>query len=151
MVKRSEKPVSQRQLRVGEAVRHALAEIFERGLLRDPSLSGVSVTVTEVKVSPDLRNAIAFVTPLGGGEADAVVEALCRAAPFLRRRVAEAVNLKFAPNLAFRIDESFDYAGRIEALLGNPAVARDLADGAEPEGGDAEPKDGDAVPEADHE
>ncbi|MBE0530514.1 MAG: 30S ribosome-binding factor RbfA [Rhodospirillales bacterium] len=144
MIKRSEKPVSQRQLRVGEAVRHALAEIFERGLLRDPSLSGVSVTVTEVKVSHDLRNAIAFVTPLGGGDADAVVEALGRAAPFLRRRVAEAVNLKFAPNLSFRIDESFDYAGRIEALLGNPEVARDLTDGAEPD-------DGDTKPEADNE
>lgn len=151
MIKRSEKPVSQRQLRVGEAVRHALAEIFERGLLRDPSLSGVSVTVTEVKVSPDLRNTIAFVTPLGGGEADAVVEALSRAAPFLRRRVAEVVNLKFAPSLTFRIDEFFDYAGRIEALLGNPAVARDLTDEAEPEDGAAEPKDGDAGPEADDE
>ena len=131
MTRRSERPVSQRQLRVGEAVRHALAEIFERGTLRDPSLSGVSVTVTEVKVSPDLRNATAFVTPLGGGDAEAMVGALGRAAPFLRRRVAETVNLKFAPNLTFRIDGSFEYAGRIERLLGDPAVARDLADGAE--------------------
>lgn len=140
MIKRSEKPVSQRQLRVGEAVRHALAEIFERGLLRDPSLSGVSVTVTEVKVTPDLRNAIAFVTPLGGGEADAVVSALSHAAAFLRRRVAETVNLKFAPSLTFRIDKSFDYAGHIGALLSDPAVARDLTDGAEPEVGDAKPE-----------
>lgn len=138
MTRRSEKPVSQRQLRVGEALRHALAEIFERGTLRDPSLSGVSVTVTEVKVSPDLRNATAFVTPLGGGEGAAMVEALGRAAPFLRRRVAEVVNLKFAPSLTFRVDESFDYAGRIEALLSDPAVARDLDDGTAPETGDAE-------------
>jgi ribosome-binding factor A len=144
MRKRSEKPVSQRQLRVGEALRHVLAEIFERGLLRDPSLSGVSVTVTEVKVTPDLRNAVAFVTPLGGGEAAAIVEALSRAAPFLRRRVAETMNLKFAPNLTFRIDESFDYAGRIGALLGDPAVARDLT-------GEAEPGDGDGEREADDE
>ncbi len=143
MIKRSEKPVSQRQLRVGEAVRHALAEIFERGLLRDPSLSGISVTVTEVKASPDLRNAIAFVTPLGGGDAGAVVGALTRAAPFLRRRVAETVNLKFAPNLTFRIDESFDYAGRIDALLGNPQVARDLAEGAAPVEDDGKPEAGD--------
>jgi len=140
MSRRSEKPVSQRQLRVGEALRHALAEIFERGMLRDPSLSGVSVTVTEVKVSPDLRNATAFVTPLGGGEGAAVVDALGRAAPFLRRQVAEAVNLKFAPRLAFRVDDSFDYAGRIEALLGDPAVARDLGDAAASKGEDG--KDG---------
>lgn len=144
MTKHSEKPVSQRQLRVGEAVRHALAEVFERGLLRDPSLSGVSVTVTEVKVTPDLRNAIAFVTPLGGGEADAIVEALGRAAAFLRRRVAETVNLKYAPSLTFRIDESFDYAGHIGALLADPAVARDLADETEPKEDETEPKDGEA-------
>jgi len=142
MTKRSERPVSQRQLRVGEAVRHALAEVFERGLLRDPALSGISVTVTEVRVSPDLRNAVAFVTPLGGGEADAVVDALGRAASFLRRRVAETVNLKFAPSLTFRIDESFDYAGRIEALLGDPVVARDLAEDVEPD--DADTDDADA-------
>ena len=143
MTKRSERPVSQRQLRVGEAVRHALAEVFERGLLRDPALNGISVTVTEVKVSPDLRNAVAFVTPLGGGEADAIVEALGRAAAFLRRRVAETVNLKYAPNLTFRLDESFDYAGHIGALLSDPAVARDLAKEPEPDGTDADERETD--------
>lgn len=126
MTKHAEKPVSQRQLRVGEAIRHALAEVFERGLLRDPALVGVSVTVTEVKITPDLRNAIVFVTPLGGGDDTAMIDALSRAAAFLRRRVAEAVNLRYAPNLSFRPDASFDYAGRIGALLGDPAVARDL-------------------------
>ena len=126
MSRHSDKPVSQRQLRVGEAIRHALAEVFERGTLRDPALSGVPITVTEVKISPDLRNAIVFVTPLGGGDGNAAVEALGRAAAFLRRRVAETVNLRYAPNLTFRLDESFDYAGRIGALLGDPAVARDL-------------------------
>ena len=129
MSRHSDKPVSQRQLRVGEAIRHALAEVFERGTLRDPSLSGVSMTVTEVKTSPDLRNAVVFVTPLGGGDGDALIAALGRAAPFLRRRVAGTVNLKFAPSLTFRLDESFDYAGRIGALLGDPAVARDLEAG----------------------
>lgn len=126
MGRSSEKSASQRQLRVGEEIRHALARVFERGLLRDPALFGVSVTVTEVRVSPDLRNALAFVMPLGGGDSQAVAEALGRAAPFLKREVARSVHLKYVPNLTFEADPSFDYAGRIENLLHEPDVARDL-------------------------
>jgi ribosome-binding factor A len=128
---------TQRQLRVGEALRHALAEMLERGTVRDPDLAGTSVTVTEVRPSPDLRSAVVFVMPLGGGRADQVVEALQRAAPYLRHGVAERVSLKFLPTLRFVADTTFDKAGRIDELLRSPAVARDLADS--PEG---EPDDG---------
>ena len=139
MGRSSEKTASQRQLRVGEEIRHALARIFERGILRDPALSGVSVTVTEVRVSPDLRNALVFVMPLGGGDAAAVAEALGRAGSFLKREVARSVHLKYVPNLTFEADASFDYAGHIDSLLHEPDVARDLDDGA----GDADLRDGD--------
>ena len=108
---------SQRQLRVGEELRHALAGILGRGEMRDPGLEDVPITVTEVRMSPDLRNATVFITPLGGGEVQAVIEALNRARPFLRRRVAQAVRLKYVPDLAFRADQSFDEAERIAALL----------------------------------
>jgi ribosome-binding factor A len=122
----SPKSPSQRQLRVGEEVRHALAAILERGDLRDPDLRDAAVTVTEVQVSPDLRRATAFVTPLGGGGEDDLLAALERARPFLRRRIARAVTLKYVPDLAFRGDRSLDRAGRIQALLDEPMVARDL-------------------------
>jgi len=126
---RRARPPSQRQLRVGEEVRHALARILERGMLRDPGLEGITVTVTEVRMSPDLRRAHVFVTPLGGGPAAAVVQVLARARPFLRRQVAEAVDLRYVPDMDFVADGSFDQALRIETLLADPAVARDL-DGA---------------------
>ena len=126
MTRRVERGPSQRQLRVGEELRHALAWILERGEVRDPDLKGVSVTVTEVRVSPDLRNATVFVLPLGGGETAAVVTGLTRARPFLRRQVANAVRLKFVPDIRFRADPSFDEARRIDTLLRDPAVARDL-------------------------
>ena len=108
---------SQRQLRVGEELRHALAGVLGRGEMRDPGLEDVPITVTEVRMSPDLRNATVFITPLGGGEVQAVIEALIRARPFLRRRVAQVVRLKYVPDLAFRADQSFDEAERIAALL----------------------------------
>ena len=120
---------SQRQLRVGEELRHALAWILERGELRDPALATTPVTVTEVRVSPDLKNATCFVTPLGGGDADAVkevIDALGRARKFLRHEVVRQVNLKFAPQLHFEHDTSFDTAGHIDELLHRPEVARDL-------------------------
>lgn len=123
------KAPSQRQLRVGEELRHALAWILERGELRDPALATTPVTVTEVRVSPDLKNATCFVTPLGGGDAEAVkavVEALGRARKFLRHEVVRKVNLKYAPQLHFQHDTSFDVAGHIDALLHQPDVARDL-------------------------
>ncbi len=130
MSERENRPPSPRQLRVGEAIRHALAHVLERGEVRDPGLAGRSATVTEVRVSPDLRHATAFVVPFGGGgEPDAmhtVVDALNRAAPFLRHRVAEAVRTQFAPAIVFRADTTFDEAERINRLLADPRVARDV-------------------------
>lgn len=120
------KPPSQRQLRIGEELRHALAELFQRGDFHDPELAELNVTVTEVRISPDLRNATAFVTPLGGGPMDETLSALRRAAPFLRGQIARVINLRYAPTLSFEADTSFDYAGRIDAILHSPAVARDV-------------------------
>jgi ribosome-binding factor A len=123
---RRTRPPSQRQLRVGEEVRHALARILERGMLRDPGLEGVTVTVTEVRMSPDLRHAHVFVTPLGGGPETAVLGALNRARPFLRRQVGQSVELRNVPSMDFAADGSFDEVLRIETLLADPKVARDL-------------------------
>ncbi len=108
---------SQRQLRVGEMLRHALSAILNRGDLRDPDLAGKSVTVTEVRLSPDLRNATAFVQPLGGAEIGKVVAALGRAAPYLKRQIAAEVDLRYMPSLSFTPDTSFEHAERIDALL----------------------------------
>ncbi len=127
---------SQRPLRVGEELRHALARIFERGELRDPALADATVTVTEVRVTPDLKNATAYVVPLGGANAAEIMAALGRSAPFLRRALAHEVKLRHAPALAFTLDTSFDYASRIDALLRTPTVERDLATPAGPESED---------------
>lgn len=118
---------SVRQLRVGEELRHILAEILGRGDLRDPDLTGRSITVSEVRVSPDMRNATVFVLPLGGAEEKAVVEALGRAAAYLRSEVGRKLHLKYLPQLTFVGDTSFDTADEIGRLLADPAVARDLA------------------------
>lgn len=120
------KPPSQRQLRVGEEVRHALAMIFERGDFRDPDLASAHVTVTEVRASPDLKHMTVFVTPLGGGDAAPLLAALKRATPFLRGQVAKSVRTKYAPDLVFRADTTIDAAARIEALFHSPEVRRDL-------------------------
>jgi len=117
---------SQRQLRVGEAVRHALAEVLSHGEVHDPVLEGHMVTVPEVRMSPDLRVATIYVMPLGGRDEEAVVTALERNKRFLRGVIARKVNLKFAPDIRFRLDERFDEAERIEKLLRSPAVKRDL-------------------------
>ncbi len=117
---------SARQLRVGEEVRHALCRILQRDEVRDPGLAGRSVTVTEVRLSPDLRNATAFVTPLGGEDADGIVTALTRAAPYLRGRVARDVQLRLAPILSFQADTTFDAAAAMDRLLRSPGVAQDL-------------------------
>lgn len=126
-----QRPPSSRQLRVGEAIRHALAAALERGEVRDPGLHGNPVTVTEVRVSPDLGHATAFVVPFGlqpgSGEIAEIVAALNRAAPFLRHRVAETVRTRYAPEIVFRADTTFDEAHRIHSLLTKPEVARDLA------------------------
>lgn len=117
----------QRQLRVGELVRHAMAEILARGELREPELEGVIVTVPEVKLSPDLKIATCYVMPLGGQDAKAVVEALDRHRRFLRGEVAHRINMKFAPDLRFRVDTSFEEGSRIDALLrSDPVIRRDV-------------------------
>jgi ribosome-binding factor A len=118
---------SQRQLRVGEELRHALVEILARGHLRDPDLQGVSVTVSEVRASPDLKHATAYVMPLGGQNIDTVVKALKRASGYLRSEIARAVRLRVAPEIDFAADRSFDYASRIDSALRRPEVQRDLA------------------------
>jgi ribosome-binding factor A len=117
---------SQRQLRVGELVRHALAELLARGEVHDPVIEGHLITVPEVKMTADLRLATVYVMPLGGRDADAVVAALERNKRYLRGEIARHVNLKFAPEIRFRIDERFGEAERIEKLLRTPAVRRDL-------------------------
>jgi ribosome-binding factor A len=117
---------SHRQLRVGELIRHALAELLARGAVHDPVVAAHTITVPEVRVSPDLRVATAYVMPLSGRDQAETVAALERNAKFLRGEVARRINLKFAPELRFRIDERFDEAERIERLLRSPEVARDL-------------------------
>ena len=138
MTRKHSKGPSQRQLRVGEELRHALAEIFARGEMRDPALADVKATVTEVRVSPDLKAATAFVTPFGGGDAAALAKALNNAAGFFRMRLASAVDLRVAPVVRFEADRSFDQVMRIERILKSPTVARDL-------GHDDEKDDGDGV------
>jgi|SRR5438128_12659973 len=117
---------SQRQLRVGELVRHALAEMFSRGDVHDPVIEGHLITVPEVRMSADLRLATVYVMPLGGRDATDVVAALERNKKYLRGEIARRINLKFAPDLRFRVDERFEEAERIEKLLRTPAVQRDL-------------------------
>ncbi len=117
---------SQRQLRAGELMRHALVDILREEEISDAALEGVSVTVTEVRMSPDLRHATVFVEPLGGAHAPDVVAALNRHARFLRGRLGHAIAMKFTPDLKFLHDESFDEASRMNRLFQDPKVARDL-------------------------
>jgi ribosome-binding factor A len=108
---------SQRQLRVGEALRHVLAELLMRGAVHDPLLAEANLTVSEVRMSRDLRHAVAYVTELGGDLREELLEALTRAAPYLRGEAARRLHLKYAPTLSFRVDPSFAEAARIDALL----------------------------------
>jgi len=117
---------SVRLLKVGERVRHVLSEIFTRQQVHDDVLSAHSLSVTEVRMSPDLRNAAVYIKPLLGAGEDDVLLALRQNTAYLQREVAKRLGLKFAPKLKFRADESFDEAGRIEKLLSDPRVARDL-------------------------
>jgi ribosome-binding factor A len=117
---------SQRQLRAGELIRHALAEVLREEELHDDDLSGVSVTVTEVRMSPDLKHATCFVEPLGGGHAPEVVDALNRHARFLRGSLGRHIDMKFTPDLRFRHDESFDKAAHMDALFNDPRVRADI-------------------------
>jgi ribosome-binding factor A len=118
---------SQRQLRVGELIRHELAAMLSRGDIHDPVIEGHMITVPEVHMSPDLRLATIYVMPLGGRNAQDVIEALDRNKRYIRGEISRRVNLKFAPDIRFRIDERFDEAERIEKLLRTPQVRRDLA------------------------
>jgi ribosome-binding factor A len=120
------RPPSQRQLRVGEELRHALAGLLRPGELRDPALHDANITVTEVRLSPDLRNATAFVMPLAGANPGEIMSGLSRSAPFLKNRLAHMLDLRHMPNIAFALDNAFDTAARISALLASPAVERDL-------------------------
>lgn len=122
---------SQRQLRAGELIRHALVDILREEDMADPELAGVSITVSEVRMSPDLKHAVCFVEPLGAGvdenaHPDQVVKALNRAARFLRGRLGRHIDMKFTPDLKFIHDESFDAAGQMDRLFDDPRVRRDL-------------------------
>jgi len=117
---------SQRQLRVGELVRHALAEILQRGDVPDPDLGRAVITVPEVRMTPDLKLATAYVMPLGGRDADKVVAALERNRKFLRGELGHRVELRAVPELRFRLDTSFDEGARMDALLNSPQVQRDV-------------------------
>ena len=120
---------SQRQLRVGELIRHELAAMLSRGDIHDPTVEAHMITVPEVHMSPDLRLATIYVMPMGGRDADTVVAAFDKHKKYLRAEIAHRVNLKFAPDIRFRVDERFDEAERIERLLRSPQVKRDLDHG----------------------
>ncbi len=117
---------SQRQLRVGELIRHALAEMLARGDVHDPVIEGHMITIPEVRMTADLRLATIYVMPLGGRDVNEVIAALDRNKRYLRGEIAHHVNLKFAPDIRFRADDRFDEAERIEKLLRTPVVQRDL-------------------------
>ncbi len=128
---RDTKGPSQRQLRVGEVVRHTLSELFTRGDVHDEVIQKHVITVPEVRMSADLRMATIYVMPLGGRNLEEVLAALDRNKRFLRGEIARGVNLKFAPEIQFRADERFEEVERIEKLLRTPRVRRDLEDGTE--------------------
>lgn len=117
---------SQRPLRVGEEIRHILSDIFMRGECRSPELFDVTITITEVRVSPDLKNATAFVMPLAGQNKEKLLLALKDAAPEIRHHLSKRIKLRHTPRLHFSLDESFDAAQRIETILRSPEVAKDL-------------------------
>jgi ribosome-binding factor A len=117
---------SQRQLRVGELVRHTLADMLIRGDVHDPVIEGHMITIPEVRVTADLRLATIYVMPMGGRDAEQVVAAFERRKKYLRAEIAHRINLKFAPDIRFRVDDRFAEAERIDALLRSPDVKRDL-------------------------
>jgi len=120
------KPPSQRQLRVGELIRHKLAEMLARGDIHDDVLAAHVITIPEVRLSPDLKLATAYVIPLGGTDTEAVLEALTRHKRYIRAEIAHTVNLKFAPDIRFRSDDTFAEASRIDALLAGTKVRQDV-------------------------
>src|SRR3954465_5872872 len=122
----SSRAPSQRQLRIAELIRHAVADALTRGEIVDPVLDTHVVTVPEVRMSPDLKIATVFVMPLGGKDGQPVIKALAQNAKFLRGLIARRVTMKFVPDLRFRLDDSFEYAGKIATILRKPEVSRDL-------------------------
>ena len=152
MARQQGKKATARQLRVGEELRHALAAVLEREDLREPALRGCSITVNEVRISADLRNATAYVMPLGGttgavsgaspgASSEEFLAALNHLVPFFRSRIARMVRLRYVPQLRFRLDEAMEYASRIEGLLRRPEVARDLGPAPTAEGESSESQD----------
>lgn len=125
---RSHKPTgpTQRMLRVGELVRHALSQVLARGEVMDPVIESATITVPEVRMTPDLKLANCYVMPLGGTNADEIAKALNRHHKFIRGRIAPMMDLKFAPDLKFFVDDTFDEASRIDALLRSDKVRRDI-------------------------
>ena len=121
-----DKSPSVRSLRVNENVRHAVSTIITRGEIHDPVLADVPITVSEVRVSTDMRNAIVYIMPLGGENQDEIIKSLNKAAPFIRGQLSKRVKMKYMPALDFRIDQSFDEASHIEKLLAHPKVQRDV-------------------------
>ena len=117
---------TQRQLRVAEELRHAISDVFRRGEVHHPMIDDASITVSEVRISPDLKNATAYVTPLAGANAEEVLVLLNEMAPDIRRMVNKKIVLKYSPKLYFKLDKSFDEAYKINALLNSPSVKRDL-------------------------
>jgi len=134
MHKREGRTPTQRQLRVGEEIRHVLAQTLGRGELRDPELAGRAITVTEVRISPDLKNATVYIVPLGGEHSTEVLVALRRGSGYMRGIIAHALRLRYAPHLGFELDLTFDAAQRIDELLHRPEVQQDLV----PQGRDEE-------------
>jgi ribosome-binding factor A len=128
-LKKPTKGPSQRQLRVAEEIRHVLSGIFERGDFRNPELADARITITEVRIGPDLKRATAFFSRLGRSDADVLVPALMLAAPYLRGQVAKALRLRVAPELTFTPDHALDYAMKIDELMHRPEIARDLEKG----------------------
>jgi ribosome-binding factor A len=129
MNKREGRTASQRQLRVGEELRHVLAQVLARGELRDPDLAGLTITVTEVRISPDLKNATAFIVPLGGEHSAEVLKGLKRCSAYLRGAIGHEVRLRAVPRLSFELDVSFDYAQRVDEILHRPEVQQDIRPG----------------------
>ncbi len=126
--KRSGKEPSQRQLKVGEEIRHALSWLLSRGELADPRIDDAAVTVSEVRISPDLKNATAYAMPLGGYNKELVLEALNERSGTVRRLLGSRIHLRYTPKITFRLDHSFENASRINELLSSPHVAQDLYD-----------------------
>jgi len=126
--KRAKKGPSQRQLRVAENLRHELSQIFTRIDIRDEDLYDIVITVSEIRTSPDMRQATVFVMPLGGKNKDIVIKALGRHRKFLRGELSRKVSLKYMPELHFRLDETFDESGRISDVLNSKKVAQDLGE-----------------------